>query len=815
MKKRINYLLCFVFTLFLSAMAFGQVVEHNTKIKDGSVSNSASIPSTNAILELESTSKGFLLPRMSNAQRDAIPVKTRNEGSGLSIYNTDTNCLNYWSKKAEVWMSLCGTLPPAVIAIDPAVVCGKITLKTADKKDRLKQGQYLTPEDILYIDVNVGTTGTYDISTVTDNGYYFSATGSFMNTGMVRVALRGTGVPINGYTGANTGDVVSFYLNGKNLGNLCPSYKIPVDKDGTQFTVNCGGGYTAVGNYFIGMPVDPTKNYVDVTVNVTARGNYRISTAVSNGVSFSGSGTFDTEVSNKTVRLYAEGVPTTAGTFTVGTITNTNGTAGTPCNINFTIKGVDYKVDLTKSTHKGEYLKGRALKPDNTITIEVEVLAPGKASFELKSGTIIFSANDVVLNYTDGQVNKQLVTLVNNSGILSATDAKLTFTGTGKYTGTYSIDVASPAVDYIVDCSSISSNGSEVFIPNVTVIGKHFMTAKVNVITPGDYNIRTSMVNGIYFSAKGTFTQVESAKEIKLIAYGTPIRENASVQYILGTNSLSDAKNKCSFNISVSYPTRSFNILVMGDEEYGPAYPSGGAYKLLMNPDNFGPTGLVKTNGINVANYSDKSVTTLAGANKLKAALKNQDIDILLIVQGGAITSDGKAALGEFIDTGGVIIVSNQVNLYIAKVVNEVVEPTYTNFFSIYFNDGSTAIRNDLALGATEFGSMAGKKITNFKTKYSYWADFDSKYYETIIPAATGKVGDALVVKNKNKAFMYIGYGGWMASISGRSTIGPLKATIDGRPEQSIFGGERVDNAQFFLRVMEWAINKSLENRKP
>jgi hypothetical protein len=40
-----------------------------------------------ALLELESTTKGLLLPRMTSAQRDALPMDT--SPVGLLIYNTD------------------------------------------------------------------------------------------------------------------------------------------------------------------------------------------------------------------------------------------------------------------------------------------------------------------------------------------------------------------------------------------------------------------------------------------------------------------------------------------------------------------------------------------------------------------------------------------------------------------------------------------------------------------------------------------------------------------------------------------------------
>ena len=46
-----------------------------------------------AVLELESTNKGLLLPRMTTAQRDSIPIHENTEG--LLIFNVDSNALQY------------------------------------------------------------------------------------------------------------------------------------------------------------------------------------------------------------------------------------------------------------------------------------------------------------------------------------------------------------------------------------------------------------------------------------------------------------------------------------------------------------------------------------------------------------------------------------------------------------------------------------------------------------------------------------------------------------------------------------------------
>ena len=59
-------------------------------------------PDPSAQLEVSSTSKGFLPPRMTTEQRDAIV----SPATGLVIYNTTTNILEY--KIASGWVSLIG-----------------------------------------------------------------------------------------------------------------------------------------------------------------------------------------------------------------------------------------------------------------------------------------------------------------------------------------------------------------------------------------------------------------------------------------------------------------------------------------------------------------------------------------------------------------------------------------------------------------------------------------------------------------------------------------------------------------------------------
>jgi hypothetical protein len=63
-------------------------------------------PNASAMLEVSSTTKGFLPPRMSTVERDAIA----SPATGLVIYNTTTGCLNFWKQTA--WWEVCGTCAP-------------------------------------------------------------------------------------------------------------------------------------------------------------------------------------------------------------------------------------------------------------------------------------------------------------------------------------------------------------------------------------------------------------------------------------------------------------------------------------------------------------------------------------------------------------------------------------------------------------------------------------------------------------------------------------------------------------------------------
>jgi hypothetical protein len=59
-----------------------------------------SVPHTSAILDIKSTGKGLLMPRMTSTQRNAIATPA----NGLLVFDTDTN--SFWYYSSTVWMNL-------------------------------------------------------------------------------------------------------------------------------------------------------------------------------------------------------------------------------------------------------------------------------------------------------------------------------------------------------------------------------------------------------------------------------------------------------------------------------------------------------------------------------------------------------------------------------------------------------------------------------------------------------------------------------------------------------------------------------------
>ena len=267
-----------------------------------------------------------------------------------------------------------GTLRDTLGECQPVSVNGKYNVARA-----------VNDSNFVYVRFNVASPGVYRISTDQQNGFSFRDSGYFSTAGPVDVKLRAVGTPI---LPISTGFTVSF-------GTSNCRFAVKVDTART----GGGGGANAVftfgntagvcttpvvqGTCTAGTPLT-AANTVTLNVIVTTPGTYLVSTQTTNGITFTGLGTFNT-AGPATLRLTGSGTPTAAAI--TGFIVTNGSTSGCGFPINITSSGgganATYNLETGPSgncingTVQGTYTTGIALTMANTITVSANVISIG------------------------------------------------------------------------------------------------------------------------------------------------------------------------------------------------------------------------------------------------------------------------------------------------------------------------------------------------------------------------------------------------------------------------------------------------------
>jgi hypothetical protein len=105
-----------------------------TGISNAQVGIGNSTPAVSSVLDITSTSKGFLAPRMSTTERNLIA----NPADGLLIYNTDELNLNAYSQSAG-WKVLASAFKSVTIAT---------SVTTTSIVDEIVTGMSIIPMDV-------------------------------------------------------------------------------------------------------------------------------------------------------------------------------------------------------------------------------------------------------------------------------------------------------------------------------------------------------------------------------------------------------------------------------------------------------------------------------------------------------------------------------------------------------------------------------------------------------------------------------------------------------------------------------------------
>jgi hypothetical protein len=191
MIKKANQLLIAI-VLFTAYSLHAQVAVNN----DGSSAH------TSAMLDVKSSNKGVLLPRISQDDIKSI----NNPANGLMVFNTDDDRLYIFVSSELKWKEVSfgsgEILYPATISIGSGGSCSNTSVNGT-----YSAGCALSSSNTVTLDATVTSPGAWNITTDTINGYSFSGNGIIMTTGTVQVTLNGSGTPVSNQTDALTATV--------------------------------------------------------------------------------------------------------------------------------------------------------------------------------------------------------------------------------------------------------------------------------------------------------------------------------------------------------------------------------------------------------------------------------------------------------------------------------------------------------------------------------------------------------------------------------------------------------------------------------
>jgi hypothetical protein len=137
------------------------------------------VPESSAQLDVNSSNKGFLPPRMTVTERNAIV----NPANGLQIFNTTTGCINYYIGTG--WHEVCGTLIQtaeiSTLTCNSASVNGSLTSGSAANNVSATI-PYTLGNGGTYGAQNLSSTGITGLTAVLTSGVLANGSGSLLYT---------------------------------------------------------------------------------------------------------------------------------------------------------------------------------------------------------------------------------------------------------------------------------------------------------------------------------------------------------------------------------------------------------------------------------------------------------------------------------------------------------------------------------------------------------------------------------------------------------------------------------------------------------
>jgi hypothetical protein len=217
----------------------------------------------------------------------------------------------------------------------------------------------------------------------------------------------------------------------------------------------------------------------------------------------------------------------------------------------------------------GNYVATVATTSSNTKTVTVTVTTPGDYTIttDNQNGVTFAGAGTIQSVGAGTQITLTASGVPISSGTFTYT---VTLSGqTCTFQVTYNTPPATIA-NGTVNCGTVSGTYSA---GSATVASANTATITVVPTSAGFYNYSTSTVNGINFSASGTFTAAQVAAgqpvTVTLGATGTPVAAGTYSYTVTGTN----VSTNCSFNVTVQQ-SKSFLVAAIDN-------PTNGTFQVL------------------------------------------------------------------------------------------------------------------------------------------------------------------------------------------------------------------------------------------
>ncbi|MEO6491051.1 MAG: hypothetical protein ABIO04_14000 [Ferruginibacter sp.] len=271
-----------------------------------------------------------------------------------------------------------------------------------------------------------------------------------------------------------------------------------------------------------------TNNFIDIQVAVTVIGTYDIKSDTVNGYSFRGNGNFDS-VGMNTVRLFGIGKPLSPGTdqFTISFDSST--CVVDVIVINSGTGPATYSLEGSPGTCSGAivngtYMQGTALDINNTISISVNVTDTGTYTLGAASANgMVFSSigvfnstgiQPVILNGTGTPTSAGIINVTSTNGTSSCTFSITVLPAGGGGVSVFTLDATAG------NCSGATYAGT--YSAGTPLTAANTVVINVTVVSSGTYFISSNTVNGVTFSATGTFTTT-GPQPVTLTGSGTPV----------------------------------------------------------------------------------------------------------------------------------------------------------------------------------------------------------------------------------------------------------------------------------------------------